>query len=153
MTYDKNEVLDKLEKNMVQHVAEYEEACKNYRDEALAAVEVGMQRLMDQITGLKEGEVMELAAVYFSLPVPVSYERVYDQAIKMLQMTTQKEIRLSSAEFACYILDEWDWRDEYLTSTLSYTGSSGATGPTGPRGVTGSTGGPEGSIGRQNVKK
>ena len=108
-----DDLLTKIEENRIQHIAEYKEAEEGYwaelqekHEEALAAV--------------KERE--EPDRVY--VPKPQSHEEDYDRAIMMLQMTSSDEILLDEQRFSQWVLDEWDWTHDFITTNSLYAGKA-----------------------------
>ena len=120
VTVQKSELLQKVRANREKHIREYAEACAGYKSEAIAKVEDSMSRLKDMINALREGEVIALATVAFNLKVPQDHSKDYDQAITMLEMSVDDKITLKSDEFACYVMDDWDWRQEWEVTKSTY---------------------------------
>ena len=114
------ELLVKVKENRIAHIKEYREGVEGYKEAAKREVEQGMLQLQKQIDCLREGEVMRLASVHLALDVPESHEKDYDQVIAMLEMCVESEIEVQSDEFACYVMDDWDWKQEFLNVTGNY---------------------------------
>jgi hypothetical protein len=55
------------------------------------------------------------------LDPPQDHTKVYDVAIRMLEMSTQDEVKLSADEFNQLILDEWDWSDTFFGTNARYS--------------------------------
>ncbi len=45
----------------------------------------------------------------------------YDRVIKMLEMSVDTQIELSSSEFQNYVMDDWAWSDNAKLSNSTYT--------------------------------
>jgi hypothetical protein len=116
----RDELLEKIKINREKHIKEYKEACEGYRQQALAKIEEVTQKLRQKFETLKEGEYIQLAAITFGLDVPESHEKDYDQVIMMLEMSIDNEINLKSDEFACYVMDDWDWQTTWKMSNSKY---------------------------------
>lgn len=116
----RDELLETIRKNRTAHIIDYKEACDGYRGKALQRIDEIVGNLRGKINALKEGETIALMSVSFGLDVPVSHERDYDQVIKMLEMSVDDEISLKSDEFACYVMDDWDWKQVFLASNARY---------------------------------
>jgi hypothetical protein len=44
----------------------------------------------------------------------------YNQIIKMMEMSVDSEIVLTAGQFACFVMDDWDWKSAWKTSMASY---------------------------------
>lgn len=117
----RDELLSKVRANREKHIQEYKDACDGYKDEALAAVKQGFTSLEKRIQQLEAGEVIALAAVSFNLNVPQSHEQSYNQVIAMLEMSVDEVLEIQSDEFACYVMDDWDWRQSFEATKMRYT--------------------------------
>ncbi len=116
----KQELLAKVMANREIHVKEYKEACLGYREQAIKRIDEVMDRLKRQVSALKEGEAIALAAVRFDLPVPESHKDDYDQVIAMLNMSVDDEIELDDEGFSQYVMDHWKWRQGWEVTKMSY---------------------------------
>jgi hypothetical protein len=117
----KGELLATVKENLAKHVKEYEEACKGYKEIALTRIEEITDELKQMITNLKENQVIELVGISFGLEVPRSYEKAYQQVIRMLEMSVDEIIELSAGEFSCFVMDDWDWKARFVTTTANYS--------------------------------
>ena len=111
MKFDKQELVEIVQKNRDQHRAIFEEAVEGYRKQAVEQLEAHIVRI-------KRGELMHVAV---SLYRPEDHTRDYDRLLKMLHMTRQAEIELSEGQFAEYVLDDWSWKRQFLTSNRMYS--------------------------------
>lgn len=68
-----------------------------------------------------EPKNLQVSLGSFNLPIfPENHLAEYDRVIKMLEMTTQKEIELDHKEFSNYIMDNWDWKNSFKTIVSGY---------------------------------
>lgn len=116
----RKELLEKIKDNKEKHIKEYEEAVRGYKQAALNEIQKGMDKLRKQVENLEGGEMIRLAAVSFSLPYPESHEKDYNQVIAMLEMSVDEELTIKSDEFACYVMDDWDWMPLFKDITSNY---------------------------------
>jgi hypothetical protein len=116
----RSELLEKVTANRQKHIEEYDEAVAGYKAAALAAIERGVTKLRQQVTDLEAGEVLRLVAVSFDLAVPENHAKDYDQVIAMLEMSVDEELSIRSDEFACYVMDDWDWKDHFTDVSNIY---------------------------------
>jgi hypothetical protein len=117
----RGELVAKVHANREKHIAEYQLACAGYKQDALASIDNAVAALRAQIGALKEGELIRLAAVQFSLPYPESHEEDYDQVLEMLSMSVDDEITIQADDFACYAMDKWDWKKKFDAIRMSYS--------------------------------
>lgn len=73
--------------------------------------------LSDKLEKVKNKERIENS---LGLSYPVSYENDYNRVIRMLELTNEKEIDLSSNEFDQYVRNEWSWKNVFISNSLSY---------------------------------
>jgi hypothetical protein len=110
----KEEVLEKLRTNRETHSKIAAEARVGY-------VEKAQQALNKRMAELKEGKIVGLS---FNLRAPMDHTRVYDTAIASLELHQEDEITLTSDQVRHLCLDDWDWKEEFLTSNSQYSGSA-----------------------------
>lgn len=140
---NKEKLLTTLKENRVKHVAEYNEALANYREQFVAKVENAVKnarasltkeakKLTDKVNNMTDKEILEqrscvilLPHVMIEMPVPTSYEKHYDTIIAMFEVEELATVELSGTEFTCFILDEWDWSVSFKTVTTMYNSSAG----------------------------
>lgn len=121
------ELLETIRVNRKVHVREYLESVIGYKEAALSAIDRAMGRLKNQVEDLEAGEVLRLAAVTFNLKIPENHNKDYDQVIKMLEMCVDDQLTIKSDEFACYVMDDWDWKDEFNMTKSTYSSSSSSS--------------------------
>lgn len=107
----KADVLDALEENREAHQGIYEEALAGYKELALA-------QLKKHIKDVERGAMQVISIV---LPAPVNQTKDYERIIKMLELDVRDEIELTQAEFAMYVMDDWAWKRQFLTSNSTYS--------------------------------
>lgn len=107
----KTDVLATLQSNRERHSAIVKEARAGYMDKAQAALSARMDQL-------RSGK---LAALSFSLRVPADYTKVYDTAIRMLELHQNDTIELDAAQVRNLMQDEWDWTDQFYGTNMVYS--------------------------------
>lgn len=110
----KETVLEILRKNKEIHHVEFEEAIQGWIEEAKKK----LTELLDKLNSDKASETK--FEVY--LPKPASYEKEYDKVIKMVEFEIRDVIEISSADFEKYFLDEWSWKESFLSNINLYKG-------------------------------
>ena len=107
----KTEVLSTLRSNRAKHSEIVKEAREGYMEKAQAA-------LKEKLEHLRSGK---LAALSFSLRVPLDYTKVYDTAIRMLELHQNDTIELDAAQVRNLMQDEWDWTDSFYGTNMVYS--------------------------------
>jgi hypothetical protein len=114
MSFAKDELLTILRTNREQHRAIFLEACDGYQKEAIRQLQAHMRQV-------RKGTRKRIS-IY--LDAPVEQTKSYDRVIKMIEMTTEDIIALTEAEFANYVLDEWSWKQDFLSSNSTYSATA-----------------------------
>lgn len=107
---EKQRLLDIIRANRTKHNDTYEAAKTAY-------AEKGVELLKKLIQKLEKGETLR---PYLNLPEPENHVDDYDRAIQMLELDSRDTIELNEQEFRQFVQDEWDWKQNWLTSTSSY---------------------------------
>lgn len=111
----KDVLLEKVLANRDGHRSIFEEAVEGYKAETIRQLEA-------HLDAVRSGKVRRIVV---SLPMPEDHTRDYDRAIQMIEMDTRDEIELSEYDFQSYVLDDWNWKRQFLTTNSAY--SAGAT--------------------------
>ena len=106
------DVLKALQENRNQHEVSYHEARKKYVTEA-------SEKLRERANALTTGDAKDH---HVHVVVPVNFLEEYDNAISMLEMTTQETIQLDAEQFKAYIKDDWSWKKEFNAVNSAYLG-------------------------------
>ena len=112
ITANRDELLIKLRENRDEHGQIVAEAREGYMKRAHEA-------LKKRLSQLGEGKIVSL---HFSLQPPQDHTRVYDTAIRMLELHTEETITLTAQQVRHLEMDEWDWMDSFLETASRYSG-------------------------------
>jgi hypothetical protein len=107
------DLISKLTANKAQHKEDYDLACKQYRSEMI-------EMLKERIKEIVQDELVPQKYAEFNVPCPISYAHVYDQILKMLEMTDAESVQITSDQFSAWVEDKWDWSDAFNENTISY---------------------------------
>jgi len=109
---DRMTLLGIVKKNKETHVKLYEESVEDYK---VAVVKVAEYNL-------EAAKTNELEKMKFKLfpTTPVSYENQYAKAIRMLELSIETEIDVEEDIFNQLVLDEWSWKNSFITSGALY---------------------------------
>ena len=108
---EKERLRDTIKSNMEAHITDYNEAMEGYR-------EAFDKRLMSMRKELKKGGLPN--PFISDLPKPSEHTNEYEQVLKMLDFSVDETIELSHDDFANYVLDDWNWKQTFSTTNLSY---------------------------------
>jgi len=109
----KKELLKIVIENKAKHVAAYNESVEDYKT---AAVKLAAEH----VELAKTGELSKIAKIRAMPGAPVSYEKEYDRAIRMLELSVEKEIEIEEDVFNQLVLDEWVWKNQFIASASLY---------------------------------
>lgn len=106
----KGELLDALKKNREDHRAVFLEAQTNYR-----------VRVIEELDkALEEARSGRQYRTNLHLPPPIDMTKEYDRVMAMLGMSVDDVIELSDGEFRQFVLDDWSWRQQFITANSTY---------------------------------
>lgn len=106
----KTDLLSRLQTNRTKHISEYKAVRTEFRRRATTL----LQEKLDLARAEKPFNLR------FDLIVPRSHEREYDKVIGLLTMTTETTIDISPQDYAQFVLDEWNWKEEFNASNRAY---------------------------------
>lgn len=118
VTVKRETLVEKVKANRDEHRAIFEEAIEGYRKRAI-------ELLDSQIENLKAGK---RERVQISLPYPTDHTDDYDRVLAMLDMHTEAKIEIPEHYFRQYVLDDWAWQREFLTTSANYSSMARAKG-------------------------
>lgn len=111
VTVNKAELLKKVHENRSTHREIFLKAQEGYRKKFIEVLE---QRLYDA----KNGKQFEAV---IALQEPMDMTKEYDRVISMLEMSVDDEVELDQKEYAAYVMDDWSWKRQFVTSNAAYT--------------------------------
>ncbi len=110
---EKNELLKIVRENKKKHVKEFDESVKDYKKGAIAIAKKHVELA-------KTGDLDEIAKIKAMPQKPVSYEKDYDRAIRMLELSVEDTIELEEDIFNQLVLDEWQWKHQFTATSALY---------------------------------
>jgi hypothetical protein len=117
VTCDTKKVLETLKTNLAGHKQIVKEARAGFIDKAKKALE-------EKLKQISKGNVVDLT---LHLQPPQDHSGAYRTAIRMLEMHTLDTIELSAGEVQTMIADEWDWKNQFLTTNSVYSKTASDT--------------------------
>lgn len=132
---DTSELLTTLKQNRENHIKEYEEAVEGYLDaarekiaeqykNAKAEVEKAFLRTKEELERFDpektQDTIVFCRSIQFTLTAPRNFVDAYDQAIQMMTWETREKVELNTTEFRCFIMNKWDWMEEFKSISQIY---------------------------------
>ena len=136
---EKDRLLKTLKSNLTQHKADYQESVEGYQAKMLEEIEKAQQSAVSKIeANIKKARERARSFDpkdpskfngYFSiveqqtinLPVPKDYSDYYEKAIQIVEWEHNPTLTLEYSEFVCFVLDEWDWKEDFANTQALYS--------------------------------
>jgi len=110
---DREKLLEIVRENLVKHMSQYEEAVVDYKALVLKITQHNLKVA-------KTADMAEFKNFKSLPPAPISYKDSYNRAIRMLELSVDSVIELEEYIFNQLVLDEWDWKHQFVGATMSY---------------------------------
>ena len=107
----KGKLLKVLRGNLSRHNRIFLDAMNGYRKKAIELLDANINRA-------KDGGRINL---HIALDQPIDQSQDYERVIGMLQMAEDALVDLSEGDYARYVLDVWDWSDNFHSTNSGYT--------------------------------
>ena len=82
-----------------------------------------LEALEKRLAAARAGQHIQWA---FSYPEPQDHTKDYDRVIRMVEMEVHEEITVQEYDFAQFVMDDWDWKAQWTTSTSGYRARASA---------------------------
>lgn len=117
----KNALLHKLRENRGAHLQHYNDALEEYRKAFIDVVTLRIDDFSAARARARDLEPFEWPKNAAPVPVkPESYVSDYDRAIGLLEMTISEQIEITGDDYRCFVEDEWEWKERFRSTTMSY---------------------------------
>lgn len=110
---DRKKLLKIVIDNKDKHVADFNESVEDYKAAVVKLAEANLELV-------KTGDLEQIARARALPAKPVSYEKDYNRAIRMLELSVEKDIDVEEDVFNQLVLDEWVWKNQFNTSSMLY---------------------------------
>lgn len=107
----KDDLTKTIQKNRDNHKAIFDKAVKAYQKKL-------EEILLEKLKRVRRGSKIQM---FFNLPQPEDHTKDYDRILQMLSMEIGDTIELGEGEFSKFVMDDWAWKSEWVSNTLSYT--------------------------------
>jgi hypothetical protein len=118
---DRTKLLEIVKENMLKHIREYNESVEDYKKIVLRLSEANLELA-------KTGNLDQFKKIERLPTFPVSYEQSYRRAIKMLELSIDTIIEVEEDVFNQLVLDEWTWKNSFVTNSTLYKSVGGSIG-------------------------
>jgi hypothetical protein len=130
------DLLKAIRENLEKHRQDYAEAFDGYKLEATEALKACQTTLIGALHELGEKVraadreqghkpvplVLSSGLIQFgSLRPPQDHSSSYEVVIRMLEFETQEVIEVDQDQFECYVMDRWDWKDDFAGLHQNYS--------------------------------
>ena len=110
---DRIELLGIVRTNKEKHVREYNESVEDYKKAAISVTQKNLELA-------QSGDLDQIAKIKGMPQKPTSYEKEYDRAIRMLELSVESVIEVEQDVFNQLVLDEWSWKNAFVASASLY---------------------------------
>jgi hypothetical protein len=110
---DRKKLLKIVMENKEKHIKDFNESVEDYKAATLKLAEANLELV-------KTGDLEQIARTKAMPGKPVSYESNYTRAIRMLELSVEKEIEVEEDVFNQLVLDEWAWKNQFIASGALY---------------------------------
>ena len=110
---NRKELLKIVTENKEKHITDFNESVEDYKAAVIKLAEANLELV-------KTGDLEQIAKTKPMPGKPVSYENNYTRAIRMLELSVEKEIDVEEDVFNQLVLDEWAWKNQFIASASLY---------------------------------
>lgn len=110
---DRKKLLKIVTENKEKHITDFNESVEDYKAAVIKLAEANLELV-------KTGDLEQIARCKPMPGKPVSYENNYTRAIRMLELSVDKEIDVEEDVFNQLVLDEWAWKNAFVASASLY---------------------------------
>ena len=111
----RSELLATLKENRAKHRELFLAAQQGYRQDVITELD-------KMLKDAREGKNIRTV---LSLPAPQDHTTDYDRAIRMLEMSVDDTVDIMAHEFDQYVMDNWQWKAQFLTTNEGYAAKVG----------------------------
>ena len=122
VTVSKVELLRAVAANREQHRSAFEIALNGFLAESQRELASLVEKVRNRDVRAAKSP-FTTRGIYIDLPLPEDHTADYDRVLRMLAMSVDENIELSGQEFRSYVMDDWDWKEQWSASNSLYTDS------------------------------
>ena len=107
----KDKLLVKMKENRESHLKQYEEALDGWKEKVINELEKALKNAREFIE----------FKTFLELPKPTDHTSDYDEIIARVEWNEEKQIALDQHDFNQFVLDDWNWKHEFIGTTALYS--------------------------------
>lgn len=107
------ELLAIVQSNLKKHIFAYEDAVEDYKRLVIAIAATNLKLA-------KTSNLDEIKKIRQIPSAPVSYEREYARAIRMIELSVDENIPIEEDVFNQLVMDEWHWKASFTAASALY---------------------------------
>ncbi len=107
----RTDLLNTLRINREKHRTIFTEAQSGYRSAVI-------KKLDQMLAEARDGKKIRRSV---SLIEPMDQTADYDRVIRMMEMSVDDTIKLEEHDFNSYVLDQWQWKNQFTASNRRYS--------------------------------
>ena len=107
---EKQRLIDTVTANREEHRGQFLAAQEKYRARVIEVLD-------ERLDAARRGDKIN---INISLPVPQDYTDWYDKALAGLEWEVSDYVNLGQEEFNRLVLNDWEWRQAFAGTSLSY---------------------------------
>lgn len=118
--YKREDLIARIKENRDKHAEDFRGALEGYYielEEQLGEIAKAAKKAAKQAEQQNDPDETHF---YVKAQKPQEHTSAYDRVIDMLEMAQDAEIELVESDFARYVRDEWEWKDEFVASSEFY---------------------------------
>ena len=133
-----DEVLEALRRNLAEHKEIVIEARIGYVQKCKEAIAGALKELAERAAKLEAGETVTMSPIHFQNIPPTDHSNEFVTILKMLELhknahdgiehtldvSVPATITLKAIDVQRYVLNEWQWMDDFLLSNSRYSAKS-----------------------------
>lgn len=118
VTIRKDVLKEKLQENLAIHDEIYEEAVENY----WKSVTKDFKEKVEEVNGLIKKQDLTHGGISIGIRIsaPENHREAYEDVLSMLEYEVDDEVTLSQHDFKSYVLNQWQWSNQFLMSNAVY---------------------------------
>lgn len=113
-------LLEIVRENLAKHLSDYAESVQDHLKAMVKIAEHNKKVALKNLKQCKAEKIDDLQSFKGALPKPSSYEKEYNRAIRMLELSVEENITVEEDVFNQLVLDEWGWKNNFVGTMALY---------------------------------
>lgn len=114
ISIEREQLIQILSENKDKHVGLFHKAMEGYKKELIRLAEENLARA-------REGQDPKS----LRHQKPTNYAPQYDRALGMLKLSADEKVTVSAYDYARFVEDDWDWKDQFVAVSAAYGAKPG----------------------------